>query len=155
MIYSFYIKIIWLICLYNPVNCVACVQSIYCNYSSLVIILICADANSVLQPIREKDIPQIKMADADEMNVVVVEVFSKTKASSGVIWNTFEELEVESLAEVREQFGIPIFPIGPLHKTSMNTSSIQLSPNPVLYDNYGSIVSLRGANGDSLGISQQ
>lgn len=84
MIYSFYIKIIWLICLYNPVNCFACVQSIYCNYSSLVIILICADANSVLQPIREKDIPQIKMADADEMNVVMEEVFSKTKASSGL-----------------------------------------------------------------------
>lgn len=56
------------------------------------------------------------MAKVDELHELLENMINKTKASTGAIWNSFEELEEESLAKLRAEFGIPIFPVGTLLK---------------------------------------
>ncbi|CAI9273551.1 unnamed protein product [Lactuca saligna] len=47
----------------------------------------------------------------------------KMKASSGIIWNTFKELEQPSLETIRQEFSVPSFTLGPFHKYFPASSS--------------------------------
>lgn len=47
----------------------------------------------------------------------------ETKASSGLILNSFEEPEQPALVALGELLSVPIFPIGPLHKYFPASSS--------------------------------
>ncbi|GAB2299671.1 hypothetical protein Dimus_033730 [Dionaea muscipula] len=104
-----------------------------------------------LPPLKVKDIPQISASNPEALFVLATRICEETKASNGLILNTFEELEGPALARVRQEFGIPVFPIGPFHKrfpdssTSMRrpdqTSISWLNtqaPKSVLYVSFGS-----------------
>lgn len=80
-----------------------------------------------LPPLRVKDLPMSDTSDPEELYEMIVSMVNGTKASSGVIWNTFEDLEQPALDTLREEFGIPLFPIGPFHKSFPASSSSLLT----------------------------
>ncbi|CAM0954083.1 unnamed protein product [Alopecurus aequalis] len=81
------------------------------------------------------------------------------RTSSGFIINTFDALEADELATTRQDLGLPVFDIGPLHKVSPAASSSLLpqdraclewldarAPASVLYISFGSLASMSGAD---------
>ncbi|KAG6760154.1 hypothetical protein POTOM_036655 [Populus tomentosa] len=81
-----------------------------------------------LPPFKVKDLPVINSRDPESVYDLMVSMADGTKASSGVIWNTFEELEQPALAALRHEFSIPIFPIGPFHNRFPSSSSRHINP---------------------------
>ncbi|XVF24002.1 hypothetical protein REPUB_Repub13aG0089100 [Reevesia pubescens] len=69
-----------------------------------------------LPPLRVKDLPVIHTKDPEDLYRLVIGMVNQSKASSGLIWNTFEELEQTSLETLHQELGVPLFPIGPFHK---------------------------------------
>ncbi|OMO68456.1 UDP-glucuronosyl/UDP-glucosyltransferase [Corchorus capsularis] len=85
----------------------------------------------------------------------VASVFRETKASSGLILNTCEDLEQEAIEKCSMGFSIPIFTIGPFHKYFSASSSSLLpqdqscitwldkqAPNSVIYVSIGSLAAM-------------
>ncbi|KAM0906058.1 hypothetical protein ACQ4PT_017018 [Festuca glaucescens] len=81
------------------------------------------------------------------------------RTSSGFILNTFDALEPDELATIRQDLALPVFDIGPLHKISPAASSSLLlqdraclewldvqAPASVLYINFGSLASMSVAD---------
>ncbi|XP_011084980.1 UDP-glycosyltransferase 76F1-like [Sesamum indicum] len=108
-----------------------------------------------LPPLRIKDLPVITTSHPEKLYRLVEGMIQETKASSGLIWNSFEELEESSLVKLRQDFQIPIFPIGPFHKHFAASSSNLLAedhssiswldkqaPNSVIYVSFGSIAAI-------------
>ncbi|XP_027335858.1 UDP-glycosyltransferase 76F1-like [Abrus precatorius] len=116
-----------------------------------------------LPPLKVKDLPVFKSStqDPDAFYRLVCRFIEEFKASSGVIWNTFEELESSALVKVRQEFSIPMYPIGPFHKhflTGSASSTSILTPdtscmswldtqehNSVVYVSFGSIAAISEA----------
>nr|BAD52007.1 UDP-glucose: chalcononaringenin 2'-O-glucosyltransferase [Dianthus caryophyllus]BBD75332.1 chalcononaringenin 2'-O-glucosyltransferase [Dianthus caryophyllus] len=103
-----------------------------------------------LPPFKVRDLP------GEEHHDILAAVVKLTKASHGVICNSFEELEPLSISRVREILSIPVFPVGPLHKHSASsTTSIwqqdkssltwlnTQAPNSVLYVSFGSVAAMK------------
>ncbi|CAK7323863.1 unnamed protein product [Dovyalis caffra] len=69
-------------------------------------------------PLKVKDLPfpVVKTQDQEELHSYVARMINGSKGSSGLIWNSFEELEQDSLTRFCQEFPIPIFTIGPFHK---------------------------------------
>ncbi|KAK9218712.1 hypothetical protein WN943_007349 [Citrus x changshan-huyou] len=80
-------------------------------------------------PLRVKDIPLLKTQDSNNADKVLSLRDSQIMASSGIIWNSFEDLEQVELTAVHQQYylSIPVFPIGPFHKCFPASSSSLLS----------------------------
>ncbi|KAH7841783.1 hypothetical protein Vadar_034313 [Vaccinium darrowii] len=110
-----------------------------------------------LPPLQVKDLPTITTNDSDDLYKLISNMVTQTKASSGLIWNTFSELEESALSQSRELFAIPNFPIGPFHKSFPASSSSLLiqdrssiswldtqKPKSVLYVSFGSIAEMDG-----------
>ncbi|KAK4436567.1 UDP-glycosyltransferase 76B1 [Sesamum alatum] len=110
-----------------------------------------------LPPIKVKDIPRIETHNGEDMYRAIENMVRETKKASGLIFNTFQELEEPELAKLQEQeqFLMPTFAIGPFHKrfsaapTSLFTqdrSSISWldarAPGSVLYVSFGSIAAM-------------
>nr|AUS89434.1 UDP-glucosyl trnasferase 2 [Sesuvium portulacastrum] len=111
-----------------------------------------------LSPLKVKDIPLLCVSDPEAAYELVSKLLEKTKASRGVIFNSFEELEPSSLATFRKDISVPIFVVGPFHKQVSASSSSLLaqdssciswlnsqSPKSVLYVSFGSIAAVNEA----------
>ncbi|KAL0714511.1 hypothetical protein Bca4012_021490 [Brassica carinata] len=71
-----------------------------------------------LPPLKVKDLPVVETNDPDELYRIITDMVEGVKSSSGVIWNTFEDLERDQLMDCSSNFHVPFFPIGPFHKHS-------------------------------------
>lgn len=68
-----------------------------------------------LQPLRFKDLPISNFAYLDELLQLIFKAHN-TRSSSAIIWNTAECVELSSLARLGQEYQIPLFLIGPMHK---------------------------------------
>ncbi|CAH8358829.1 unnamed protein product [Eruca vesicaria subsp. sativa] len=73
-----------------------------------------------LPPLRVKDLPVMETNEPEELYRAVNNMVEGAKSSSGIIWNTFEDLERTTLMDFSPEFQGLIFPVGPFHKHSEN-----------------------------------
>ncbi|CAL9229321.1 unnamed protein product [Arabidopsis halleri] len=64
-------------------------------------------------PLRKKDLVRILDAETEQLDSYSDMILETTKASSGLIFMSCEELDQDSLSQAREDFKVPIFAIGP------------------------------------------
>lgn len=108
-----------------------------------------------LPPLRVKDLPVIKSPNLEALIALVNSMVQETKASSGLIFNSFEELELPALDTLRKLFSFPTFPIGPFHKyLPASSSSLMIQDrsciswldkqvaNSVIYVSFGSLAAI-------------
>ncbi|CAK9147428.1 unnamed protein product [Ilex paraguariensis] len=75
-----------------------------------------------LHPLRFKDLP---LDASSEVVMQFTADLCNIRSSAAVVWNTIEFLEHSVLSQLQQQYQIPIFSIGPLHKiTPASTTSL-------------------------------
>ncbi|KAE8682077.1 UDP-glycosyltransferase 76C2 [Hibiscus syriacus] len=102
-----------------------------------------------------KDISMFKATDPGSFLEFMDMVVQETKASSGIIYNSCEDLEEEYLKKFSLSFPIPTFLIGPFHKYFPASSSSLLpqdmtcvswldkqQPKSVIYVSFGSVAAI-------------
>ncbi|EOA26062.1 hypothetical protein CARUB_v10019480mg [Capsella rubella] len=109
-----------------------------------------------LPPLKVKDIPMIETKELEKLYQILNDMLDGAKLSSGVIWNTFEDLERLSLMDCNNNLQVPLFPIGPFHKhsyylppKSRNKDDDKITewldkqdPQSVVYVSFGSIAAI-------------
>ncbi|OWM68771.1 UDP-glucose iridoid glucosyltransferase-like [Punica granatum] len=75
-----------------------------------------------LQPLRFKDLP-ISHFGRLEDHLQLISLAGDIRTSSALVWNTLECLEESPLAQLREDYRVPIFSLGPLNKLAPAGSS--------------------------------
>lgn len=105
-------------------------------------------------PLKVKDLPTFKTVDPENVCELITRIIKITKESSGLIFNSFKELEEEELTRTAKEFNLKTFAIGPLHKyfpSSSTPSSLLVQdqnaicwlekqpPKSVLYISFGSL----------------
>ncbi|XP_010452499.1 PREDICTED: UDP-glycosyltransferase 76C5 [Camelina sativa] len=106
-------------------------------------------------PLLKKDVSRILDVETELLDPFLDKVLKMTKASSGLIFMSCEELDQDSLSQAREDFEIPIFAIGPSHSHFPASSSSLSTPDEtcipwldkqedksVIYVSLGSIVTI-------------
>ncbi|KAE8653698.1 UDP-glycosyltransferase 76C3 [Hibiscus syriacus] len=104
---------------------------------------------------RFKDVSMFKVIDVGSFFEFADTVVEGTKASSGIIFNSCEDLEEEYVTKFSLCFPIPVFLIGPFHKYFPASSSSLLpqdntciswldkqQPKSVIYVSFGSIAAI-------------
>ncbi|KAL4576244.1 hypothetical protein LXL04_012335 [Taraxacum kok-saghyz] len=109
-----------------------------------------------ISPITKQDVVKILNDNLKEGKLdLISSMIQNTKSSSGVIWNTFKELEGPAYSAITQNFGVPSFTIGPFHKYFPASSSslleqdrniitwLDLQPvRSVVYVSFGSIAQM-------------
>lgn len=108
--------------------------------------------------LKVKDIPEITTSHPEDLCCITGEMMEMTKLASGLIFNSFRELEEQELNELGKKFSMPTFTIGPLHKYFRASSSSLLeedqsaiswldsqAPKSVIFVSFGSIAEMNGA----------
>ncbi|XP_073126721.1 UDP-glycosyltransferase 76B1-like isoform X2 [Henckelia pumila] len=108
-----------------------------------------------LPPLRVKDIPSIQRPNPNDALKIIRNMVQGTKTASGLILNTFQELEEPNLDYLCQHFRMPTFLIGPFHKFFSAASSSLLTqdrsaiswldtqkPDSVLYVSFGSLAAM-------------
>ncbi|AEE79424.1 glucuronosyl transferase-like protein [Arabidopsis thaliana] len=106
-----------------------------------------------LPPLKVKDLPVMETNEPEELYRVVNDMVEGAKSSSGVIWNTFEDLERLSLMNCSSKLQVPFFPIGPFHKYSEDPTPKtenkedtdwldKQDPQSVVYASFGSLAAI-------------
>ncbi|KAJ7950536.1 UDP-glycosyltransferase [Quillaja saponaria] len=111
-----------------------------------------------LPPLQVKDLPGADVSHFEKFYQVVSGMVKENEMSSGIIWNSIAELEESEFTILRQEFSMPMFPIGPLHKyfpTASSSASSLLAedrssiswldkqqPKSVVYVSFGSLVAI-------------
>ncbi|CAH2073950.1 unnamed protein product [Thlaspi arvense] len=106
-------------------------------------------------PLRKKDLLRLLNEERKVLDSYSIMILETTKASSGLIFLSCEELDQDSLSQARQDFQVPIFAIGPSHTRFPGSSSSLLSPDEtcipwldkqedksVIYVSFGSIATI-------------
>ncbi|KZV14749.1 hypothetical protein F511_41109 [Dorcoceras hygrometricum] len=80
-----------------------------------------------LPPLKVKDIQAMQFRSLDITLMVLSNIIEGAKTASGLIFNTFHDLEEPNLANLGEHFRLPTFLIGPFHKFFSAASSSLLA----------------------------
>ncbi|XP_050369136.1 UDP-glucose iridoid glucosyltransferase-like [Argentina anserina] len=107
-----------------------------------------------LEPLRFKDLTITYFRKLDDLLQLMAKALDP-RSSSSIIWNTMDCLEHLTLAKIKQEYQLPLFPIGPLHKTVPAISSSLLEEdhgcmswldkqphNSVIYISLGSVASM-------------
>ncbi|CAK9159095.1 unnamed protein product [Ilex paraguariensis] len=99
--------------------------------------------------IRFKDLPFTRPSEVVQMFIADV---NNIRSSAAIVWNTMDFLEHSSLSQLQQQYQIPNFFIGPMHKIApISTTSVlkednsclawldKQAPNAVIYVSLGSL----------------
>ncbi|KAJ0246901.1 UDP-glycosyltransferase 76F2 [Hirschfeldia incana] len=109
-----------------------------------------------LPPLKVKDLPIVETNDPDGLYRIITDMVEGVRSSSGVIWNTFEDLERDQLMDLSSNFHVPFFPIGPFYKHSndlppktKNKEDDEITnwldnqePKSVVYASFGSLADI-------------
>ncbi|MFS7903318.1 putative UDP-glucuronosyl/UDP-glucosyltransferase [Helianthus anomalus] len=106
-----------------------------------------------LYPFRYKDLPFV--GRPIDQTLELVNMLTPKTTLSAFIWNTIEFLEESALTQIRNEYKVPVFTIGPLHKivTTCSTSFLEedtsciswldkQAPKSVVYVSLGSLANL-------------
>ncbi|XP_010504433.1 PREDICTED: UDP-glycosyltransferase 76F1-like isoform X1 [Camelina sativa] len=109
-----------------------------------------------LPPLKVKDLPVTVTKEPEDLYRILNDMLEGAKSSSGVIWNTFEDLERVSLFDFNSKLQVPFFPVGPFHKHSddlppktKNKDDDEITdwlnkqePQSVVYVSFGSLAAI-------------
>ncbi|CAN6171497.1 unnamed protein product [Urochloa humidicola] len=108
-----------------------------------------------LTPLRLRDMVFSSTTGHANMARCLQNLLDAARSSSGVIFNTFQDLENSDLRKIADGLGVPIYTVGPLHKISSGTESSLLAQDQtclkwldkqeadsVLYVSLGSLASM-------------
>uniref|UniRef100_A0A0E0LIU1 Glycosyltransferase n=1 Tax=Oryza punctata TaxID=4537 RepID=A0A0E0LIU1_ORYPU len=108
-----------------------------------------------LPPLRLRDMMFSATSTHATMATCLERLLDSARCSSGVILNTFEDLENSDLRKITNGLNVPVYAIGPLHKISIGQESSLLTQDQtclewldkqeaesVLYVSFGSLASM-------------
>uniref|UniRef100_A0A0D9WX41 Glycosyltransferase n=1 Tax=Leersia perrieri TaxID=77586 RepID=A0A0D9WX41_9ORYZ len=108
-----------------------------------------------LPPLRLRDMVLSTTSSHATMATCLERILDSSRCSSGVILNTFNDLENSDLEKIATDLNVPVYAIGPLHKISIGLESSLLTQDrnclewldkqeteSVLYVSFGSLASM-------------